>query len=231
MAKALGKGRGFVALSGSVNRLGVALNNMSAIGANVLDPNRLQRYIEKAMLAMVRDALRRSYQKSGLITRSGKLKRALDAVEVKIVKGKLKISMEASNVILTQGSSLNYGAIRHGADLGKKAKRTLKQAMLQGRALTERELRRYTMGVNQVHKGTGRIVKREALHGKSAGEVYSMLEGKLGAKMSIGGTTVIRPHPFFVISAADRKRIYEKFTELYQAYLNGTLNRPATGGA
>lgn len=230
MAKALGKGRGFVALSNSVNKLGVAINNMRVLGTNVLDPNRLQRYIEKAMLSMVRNALRSSYQRSGLAARRGRLKRALDAVEVKIVKGKLKISMEASNVILTQGSSLNYGAIRHGDELGKKAKRTLKKAMLANRSLTERELRRYTMGVNQVHIGTGRVVKRRALHGRSAGEIYEMLEGKLNARMSIGGTTVVKPHPFFTISAADRKRIYEKFQELYQAYLNGTLKRPAAGG-
>jgi len=216
-------------MANSVSRLDVAINNMRSLGATALDPNRLQRYIEKAMLSMVKDALMKSYHQSGVKTGKGRIERALNGVDVKIQKGKLRISMNAGDAILTQASSVNYGAVRNSGGLGKRAKKTLKAAVFGNRALTEREMRRYTKGVNQIHDG--RIVKRGSMHGKSEAEVREMLRGKLGGNRSIGGATFVKPHPFFFISASDKKRIYTKFEELYQAFLNGTLKRPSPGGA
>jgi hypothetical protein len=226
-AKEIERAMALNTLQAGASKLGVAMKNMRVLGMNVLDPNRLKKYIEKKILAMVKDALRKSYQQSGLKTDKGRIKRSIEAVEVRIVKGRLRIAMEGADAVLKQGASVNYGSIRNAKGLGKKARRTLKKAMLQNRALTERELRRYTVGVNQIHKGVA--IEREALHGMSAEEARKALAGKLNARMSIGGTTIIKPHPFFFLSGADKNRINKRFKELYQAYLTGTLQMPEGG--
>lgn len=230
MAKIYGKGRGLTAMKNSVSALGVQIKGLADLGARRLDRGSLERYIVAGIAKMVHEALERSLAKSGVKRDSGALKAAVKSAVISIGKDKLLIGFRSSlpNKLLQYASSINYGSVRNAGGLGKRARKTLKTAVLKDRALSERELRRFTKGLRQVHDG--RIIKRGTFQGRTEADARKLLEGKLGGKATIGGTTIILPKPYFYLSAADKKAIGDKFIELYERYLKGTLERPKAKG-
>lgn len=230
MAKVLSAGRGLRAMKNSMSKLEVQVKGLADLGTRRLDRKSLEWYITSSITKLVRASLLRSLRKSGVRRRSGSLEAAVAAAEVSIGKDKLKISLKPSlsNKLLRYASSVNYGAVRDAGGLGAKAKRTLKSAIMKDRALSERELRRFTKGVRQKHET--RVIKKGTFHGMTEAEARKALEGKLGGKPNIGGTTIVLPKPYFYISASDKKLIAEKVMELYREYFNDVWGRKRAAG-
>ena len=229
-----GKSRGLKAMKNSASVLDVQIRGMRSLGEKRLDRGSLERYIQNAMRVMIKEALMRSLLASGVKINQGEkrphfLEKAVKNPVIQLGKNVLRISFSSTlpQKVLTYASAVNYGAVRNSGGLGKRAKKTLKTAVFKDRALSERELRGFTKGVNQVHDG--RVMKRGSFKGMTEGDARKLLQGKLGKKMKIGGASIIKPKPFFFLSAADKKAIAAKFQELYDQYMAGTLQRPKAG--
>ena len=233
IVRTFGKSRGLKAMKNSVSALDVQIRGMRSLGEKRLDHGALERYIQSAMRVMVKEALMRSLLASGVKLHgednTGELEKAVRNPVIQLGKNILRISFRSTlpQKILTYASAVNYGAVRNSGGLGKRAKKTLKTAVLKNRALSERELRRFTKGVNQVHDG--RMVKRGSFKGMTEGDARKLLQGRLGKKMNVGGASIIKPKPFFFLSSADKKAIAAKFQELYEQFMAGTLQRPKAG--
>jgi len=226
--KLLSRGKSFMKLSNSINRMDTKARGVTPLNENRIDQKNLINQIVPKLKPMIVSALRKSYAKSkvGTFTPPGKykggptgrLRRALENPRITFMNGMLRIGFPANtpNDVLVYANSINSGSVRQPKTaknsidrLGGRAKRTLKKAALQGRALNRRERRRFEKKLKQVHDG--RIMERNPF--------------------KLGTAKVIPPKRFYFISAADARRIGREFRRLLNQALARTLRpRPGAGG-
>ena len=149
----------------------------------------------RAIRPLIIGALNRSLALSGIKRKSGDLSRAVSDPLILIGQGQIKVAFRDGlpEKLYTYANSLNSGAV-HAAGLGGRAKRTLKRAAFEGRALSARERRRFEKGVTQKHKD--RVIQKGAF--------------------DVASAKVIPAKPFFFFSSADKDRIGKEFARQYR---------------
>lgn len=223
----LGKGRGFKSMERAADALEVRVREVTEFRGHALDQTRLRKFALHKIKKLVISSLLRSLAASGVRNKSGKLKRAVANSRIWIERGKLRIAFAPGTPqdVMRYASSVNYGALRASGGLGARAKLSLKRAVLKDQELTKRQLSSLAKGVKQRHGD--KVIARGAFKGLSTDAARKLLSGKLGGKLSIGGSSIVRPKPFYYISASDKKRIAVAFENAFQEYIAREIGKSA----
>lgn len=225
----------FAKLGASARMAQKAEASSARLEAVLSAPRRILEAAARDVTPMIRSMLLGNLAKSGIQSRSGKLRAALGRVEVFLGKGSLVwrfpagISGYGDSDFYTVAGSLNYGAVhqpqatrptfdtvtgrvnrfeKRGA-LGEKAKRTLKSIALGGRANT----------------GSLRVQQNRLGHSRTL-NVGTSVKNNTSKSVVIGGAVVVKPHHFNELSDAQKRVVRERF---YQS-VHEHLRRAARNG-
>lgn len=191
----MGAGKLSRAFQGIQNGLGRAVQAMKSIDQALehADPTGLRWKLAKEAAAWltpyVRQHLLQNFAAAGIQNHTGKLRAAVASTVVGVTKNGLVVRFPPGldEKLYRVGSSINYGAVRRpkGVKIGERAARSIKKAVLRGKKVSEKTLQE----VNQVHDG-------RKLH---------------RARIDMGGVSVIRPKPFYYLTAAQKKDLEALF--------------------
>jgi len=173
---------------------------------------RAEREMNRAATSMVRQMLLANYAKSGVKTRTGKLKSALSQAQAKVILGGRK-----PRIIVTLPSGIaNYDAKDGGGDFYRAAAAVNYGSV---RNSGEKKSKRRKKIKNKVLKGAQRKNPKDVVvEGRILGTAKTTKAGSVDAG---GGTVVTKPHDFWELNSSQQSQVRDAVMKIFNRVVFG----------